>query len=71
MLEIYTKITNLPSSSTMVTEAWSVAPPGGKDDSILSKNTSLSSNILSSIIEILNELSVDPAGKIALNGPKS
>ena len=64
------KITNLPSSSTMVTVASSIMPTGRKDDSILSKKTSLSSNILSSLIRTSNELSVVPARNVALNGPE-
>ena len=63
------------SSSIIFTVVWlglmTVTPLGSEDGSIERVTLSLSSTILSSIIETLNTARVSPAGNVISNGPES
>ena len=48
-----------------------VTPPGSEDGLIVRLKFSLPSNILSSVIEMLNVACVCPAGNVTLYGPET
>ena len=62
------------SSSIMVTVIWlgasRVIPVGSEDEIIVSINFSSPSNILSSVIGMLNVAVVCPAGNVTVYGPE-
>ena len=66
---------NLPSSSTIVIisihSGCIETPLGKEDESIMRVKNSFCSNILSSIIEILNETLICPAGIVIFKDPSS
>ena len=56
---------------TVVSSEWLlVKRPGSEVSSIVSKNFSFPSNILSSVNEILNVANVTPAGNMTVYGPE-
>lgn len=65
----------LPSSSTIVTIVWLGSPTitllGSEDGFIARPKFLFFSNALSSVIEMLNETIVCPAGIVTLYGPET
>ena len=70
---MYLNTSNSQSSSTIVIisiQAGCTKTLLGRDDeSIVRVNSSFPSKILSSVIELLNETLISPAGNITVNGP--